>query len=485
VRKAITQDEVKSKKAKGKSTEVEADQFKLDLQDDASRIDEKAELADRAFQRFRQMQTEFGMDAGDFRSAKKELRRRLAELNEELNHYLAREYGVEVEGKSKKIKGKSEDKMAFEKWQESHQPFHWFVEFYSIIDRGGFDVIIGNPPYVEYKDVKDYRVIGFQTLECGDLYAYTAERSYNLLVKNGYIGLIVPISIFGTDGFETLQTLSLRELSSSWVSYFANRPSQLFDGAQKRLTILLGRHNKTEERRVATTTYLRWVRDEWASLFPTRIKYAHTENHFQVFRTSLEKLGTSLEISAFNKLVARKETLSQAIKTSKDCIYYTRKFGYFLAFLNFIPEITEIKTGTLKLPSELKTLELGSPESVIIVIAALSSSTFFWFWNVLSDCRNLNRRDLLAFPFNPETLSENFRRSLFELGEGYLSSLCSNSKIMTKSGLYIQTFDYSICKPIIDEIDRVLARHYGFTDEELDFIINYDIKYRMGRDCES
>jgi hypothetical protein len=27
----------------------------------------------------------------------------------------------------------------------------------------------------------------------------------------------------------------------------------------------------------------------------------------------------------------------------------------------------------------------------------------------------------------------------------------------------------------------VLAKHYGFTDEELDFIINYDIKYRMGR----
>jgi hypothetical protein len=35
-------------------------------------------------------------------------------------------------------------------------------------------------------------------------------------------------------------------------------------------------------------------------------------------------------------------------------------------------------------------------------------------------------------------------------------------------------------KPIIDEIDRALAEHYGFTDEELDFIINYGIKYRMG-----
>ena len=37
-------------------------------------------------------------------------------------------------------------------------------------------------------------------------------------------------------------------------------------------------------------------------------------------------------------------------------------------------------------------------------------------------------------------------------------------------------------KPIIDKIDRVLAQHYGFTGEELDFIINYDNKYRMGRE---
>ena len=39
---------------------------------------------------------------------------------------------------------------------------------------------------------------------------------------------------------------------------------------------------------------------------------------------------------------------------------------------------------------------------------------------------------------------------------------------------------HGAAKPIIDEIDRMLAQHYGFTDEELDFIINYDIKYRMG-----
>ena len=43
-----------------------------------------------------------------------------------------------------------------------------------------------------------------------------------------------------------------------------------------------------------------------------------------------------------------------------------------------------------------------------------------------------------------------------------------------------QSFRIKLSKPIIDEIDALLAKHYGFTEEELDFIVNYDIKYRMG-----
>ena len=49
-----------------------------------------------------------------------------------------------------------------------------------------------------------------------------------------------------------------------------------------------------------------------------------------------------------------------------------------------------------------------------------------------------------------------------------------------KSGLLFDSVDSRPIKPILDEIDRTLALHYGFTDEELDFILNYDIKYRMG-----
>ncbi len=38
---------------------------------------------------------------------------------------------------------------------------------------------------------------------------------------------------------------------------------------------------------------------------------------------------------------------------------------------------------------------------------------------------------------------------------------------------------------IIDTIDGLIAQHFGFTQEELDFIINYDIKYRMGKELDN
>ncbi len=47
------------------------------------------------------------------------------------------------------------------------------------------------------------------------------------------------------------------------------------------------------------------------------------------------------------------------------------------------------------------------------------------------------------------------------------------------------TYNKDKSKPIIDQIDTVLAQHYGFTEEELDFIINYDIKYRMGKELNN
>ena len=436
-----------------------------------ARIKELAEEASRAAVQFRWQQTMLGGEVTP--DDKQALRERLRSLADELDRYLATEYGMDPANAA-----------AYGAWRASHQPFHWFVEFYGIMSKGGFDVVIGNPPYVEYSKVKsDYTVRGYETESCGDLYAFCSERALALLGGTGYVGLIVPISIFGTDGFKSLQERCLNALNSIWVSCFSNRPSQLFDGAQKRLSILVGRRSNADSALVFTTGYLRWRREEFDTLFHSRIYYAPGHDIFAIFPASLEKLGSQLEVSAFSRLSKRRTKLADAVtRRTQHSVFYTRKFGYFLAFLDFVPRMIDRETGRKVTPSELKEINLDSSASTDAAIAALSSSTFFWFWNVLSDCRNLNRRDLLAFPFDPKDAVPSLKEQLSKLGRQYLGQLSTTSRVMQKSGLEIETFEYGACKSIVDEIDRVLAKHYGFTDEELDFIINYDIKYRMGRE---
>ena len=118
-------------------------------QDALARINEEAETASAAFNQFRWQQTIFG---GEVTTADKAaLRTRLDGLRDELDRYLATEYGVDPKKAA-----------TYDAWRTSHQPFHWFVEFYGIMSKGGFDVVIGNPPWREYSSVKkDYRVLAY------------------------------------------------------------------------------------------------------------------------------------------------------------------------------------------------------------------------------------------------------------------------------------------------------------------------------------
>jgi len=130
-------------------------------------IEEKAQDVDRLFKLFQQMQTEQGMDSQGFTESKQELRKRLNSLEDELNSCLAGEYGIDMDRGGRTIGP------VYEKWLSTHRPFHWFIEFYGILKNGGFDAIIGNPPYVEYNKVKrDYIIRGYKAESCGNLYAF-------------------------------------------------------------------------------------------------------------------------------------------------------------------------------------------------------------------------------------------------------------------------------------------------------------------------
>jgi type I restriction-modification system DNA methylase subunit len=79
-------------------------------------------------------------------------------------------------------------------WQEK-KPFNWKEEFLEVWKEGGFDVIIGNPPYVRQETLgeafKVYAQGKFETYAgTADLYIYFIEQAHRLLKPDGYFGMI-------------------------------------------------------------------------------------------------------------------------------------------------------------------------------------------------------------------------------------------------------------------------------------------------------
>jgi type I restriction-modification system DNA methylase subunit len=73
--------------------------------------------------------------------------------------------------------------------------FTWEEEFAEIFKEGGFDVIIGNPPYVrqeEFGEIKPYLESNYETYQgTADLFVYFFEKELKLLKENGFFGMVV------------------------------------------------------------------------------------------------------------------------------------------------------------------------------------------------------------------------------------------------------------------------------------------------------
>jgi hypothetical protein len=446
------------------------------------RIEQQAQEALRGFEDFRRLQVEFDPGHWDIVESKQHLHEKLALLRAELDCYLAAEYGIDRNN----IVQEEEYNKRFEQWQQSHQPFHWFVEFYGIMKKGGFDVIIGNPPYVEYSEVKaDYRLLpdNYRTINCGNLYAYCIERSIALLTQHGRWGMIVPLSGFSTVRMQPLQATVAAHSTSFHVSFLSGdaNPAKLFEGVKFRLCIGLA---KTGEDGFAydSTKYVRWYAEARNTLFDVLNYYRSTQ---AVIKGSLPKLGRDIEFAILKK-VRGQPPLRNFASPGNNALYYHNCPVNWIRATTYIPSFRSDRDG-VKVSSQIRQMNFEHERLRDAAVCIINSTLFFWFWLIYSDCYHLTDREIGGFPINLNELTKQWSTPLSTL----CSSLMKDYKAKSKERTYVykttgtvvyDEFYPKLSKPIIDEIDRVIAKHYGFTDEELDFIINYDIKYRMGRD---
>ena len=445
----------------GFATEAELDRaltYTLDGQLAKPAITEKIEIVAMAYRNFKNNQVTV-KDYKTIKTDKQTLEKRLKELNYELNLLLHKQ----AEG------------LKFEKWLNSYLPFHWFAEFYEIVSSNkGFDIIIGNPPYVEYAKVRDtYRIKNYETEKCANLYGFIIERSNNILNKNGIMGMIIPISAFSNSSMETLQIL-FKKFPLSFVSNYHQRPAALFEGVLQRLSIFIAYKENIKKGMFSTIVY-RW-KSETRNLLFNNLSYTLAE---QTHQKQLLKIGNELETTILKKYLSHKEIkfyLSSSPVANNKIFYRTAGGGYWVTILN-----TEFDTTSLSNKSASFRKEYNSK----VFSAVLNSNLFWWYYSINFDQFNFKDYMIFGFRFNFPTdkvieqklikLSDKLEKELLENATSYVI----NSK--TRGSNETITYNKSSSKYLMDEIDNVLAGHYGFTEQELNFIVNYDIKYRMSK----
>ena len=492
-------------------------------------IEERAELADRAFRRFRAMQTDYGMDASDFADAKLELRERLDSLRAELDRYLATsEYSVR-EG----------DEQDYAHWRTSHQPFHWFVEFYGIMHKGGFDVIIGNPPYVSKKKIP-YGILGPSDTKIPDIYGHILLKSLELTKRGGRSGMIIPLSITFSGGFKTIRQ-ELCGWGGSWFSSFDNIPAALFAGVSQRCTIWIGSY-------VPSGTFVapmyRWRAAFRKHLLPN-LSYVPVRDRLDVGASGLPKLASGFQEAALNAILSSNlQDFRTIIGAGKD----THTLGFSQTARNFVsvyledpPNLDAISLAEVT-SSKISHMKLAGSDVRYGALAATAGEFFFWYWLVRGDGFDVTGylvRDYLSIlkylpPEHYALLTrlgkilhtERNRWLVFKKNAGkYVGNynyrgaftLTRRADLLIMDGLSrnraeaLNIFDYvqrvlainkhagekgipaevkamfpapqsesDIPSQVFTKTDSKLRERYHFSQEELDFIVNYDIEYRTG-----
>jgi hypothetical protein len=492
------------------------------------RIDENAENAAAAFAQFRAQQTTHGGTVTP--TDKAALRKRLDALRAELDRYLAREYGVDPD-----------DLFAYGPWRKSHQPFHWFVEFYGIVhSRGGFDVIIGNPPYVAK------RYIGYSVQDTygdyfPDLYADVLVRSTHIAMRSGRMGMIVPLSLMFSEDFGGLRN-AVCAVGEGWFSSFDNIPAALFSGVSQRCTIWLGARGI--QRRTYVGPLTRW-RATYRPVLVDNIAYVVCINR-DVERAGIPRVASGRQCAViskwqdYNKLSRR--SFVPGLRSGPSKLGYSQAARNFASFfLEDPPCLDEVSLKEVG-ASKIGYVTLPNIQASYAALAITSGELFLWYWLVRGDgfdvtgwlvtdflaalnavpdralslLSNLGsllharRNEALVFKKNAGKYVGNYNyrplalltrradlllQATLDIAEASTSDITERVRTVLSinehagekaipaeiKALYPPLpYDVVRERSIIAEVDRVLADHYGFTAEELDFIINYDIKYRMG-----
>ena len=363
----------------------------------------------------------------------------------------------------------------FEAWRHSHQPFHWFVEFPSVWRDGGFDVVIGNPPYIKRSLVTDYTWVGYKTEKCPDIYALCMERATTLLNDDGRFTMIVMHSLCFSRHFEPLRTRLGSTLSSMWVSSYWSGRMGLFTGANPRNSIVVASKRTLDSNHsctIQTTRMNRWQSEARFTLFDA-LEYAMPVATLLITAPKTAWPFTDPAVcGALEATVVTSQKISDCLTTqSKHGLSYKTTALYQLGISVDPPPTIDPSTGrNVAVGSDsLKELYFRSESARDIALMALAGRWGYLWWLTYSDEFNVTRGTLAAFPGDIERLANRTAGDmelviLLELSRTLQDEMPSHLAWMTKKGLQVGRYNMLKLRHITDRADWLLAKAWGLDE---------------------
>jgi hypothetical protein len=363
------------------------------------------------------------------------------EIREELDELYAIETGIA--------------KKDLDKWKASHIPFHWFIEFPEALTAGGFDAVIGNPPYINRHKVTQYSFSGFKSEFSNDIFAPCMERAVSIVKPDGAFSMIVPIAFQFSKDYEIIREVIAERTPARWVSTYSRNPASLFDAAVGvRSTIVLSHHLTAS--RLATSSLRRWQEDGRRNLFETT-RYAVLEEVSA--RMPWPRTGTTALAELYKSLCESSENLGYSTVRIGDSIGFKQTALYYLSV--FVDEPPSWTMKGKRIPqSQIGNLSFRSEAERDIAFIMLAGRLGVWWWGATGDDFHVTNGSLEAFPISIGQLGE-IHSELLRCSRKLRKEQLKHPLVTKYAGNEMGNYDMSRCRHITDVSDRMILEFLG------------------------
>ena len=375
----------------------------------------------------------------------------------------------------------SEDKKKFLSWNPFENKSTDFFDSEIQFGTKFFDIVIGNPPYgakISAEDKKYFKE-NYKTtktikgVQKGSLDTYTLfiEKGFNLLDKNGSLAYIVPISFTSSDSLSGVHCLLENNCKNIWVSSYAVRPQPVFQNAVVNTSIILFEKTLTKCKNIFSTKMYRKGKNFNLSNLIDNLQFVEVKDLKMFGR--IPKISLPIEKSILQKIFKQKP-IKDFMKDKGEKIYYRAVGG------RYFKVVTNYSTN-----SNTETFLFVDKKYRDLIACILSSNLSFYFYQVYSNNLNWSFSDICSFTIPFDNINSKIIEKIEDLYKQYLKDIEKNAnvrKVSTESKYTMEEFkEYKIgkSKHIIDKIDRLICPLYGLTEEEMEFIIGYELEFRV------